>query len=70
MSSKKPAVERTVCPKCNKYEHVGFLGGSSTKKYFCSDCCIEFNVTVKRNNEHELGIYDITPAGTVVRIHM
>jgi transposase-like protein len=42
--SKKEDSIKERCPQCGKRDFVGFLGGSSCKKYFCSECCIEFTV--------------------------
>jgi transposase-like protein len=38
----------TKCPCCNEKNSVGFLGGCSCKKYYCSSCGVEF--TVKKGN--------------------
>lgn len=48
------------CPQCLRKEYVGFLGGSSSKKYFCRECCLEF---VVRSGKVET--YNITVNGTV-----
>jgi transposase-like protein len=61
MSSKKTKVEKVRCPQCGSYEGVGFLGGSTLKKFYCADCCIEFTVKGK-----QVKSYDITVGGTVV----
>ena len=32
------------CPQCGRREYIGFLGGSSCRRYFCRDCCTEFTI--------------------------
>ncbi|MCX8074120.1 MAG: hypothetical protein N2749_00850 [Clostridia bacterium] len=59
-SKKKQSLEKIKCPQCNRYEAVGFLGGNTTKRYFCCECCIEFNI---KGNCIEM--FDITSGGTM-----
>jgi transposase-like protein len=62
MSSKAKSkkVDDTKCPQCDSKEHVGFLGGSLCKRYFCSDCCIEFTI-----KDGKTKVFNITVNGTV-----
>ena len=50
----------TRCPICDRKDTVGFLGGGSSKKYFCNECCKEF---VVRNGSKET--FTITASGTL-----
>jgi len=57
---KKQIPDKRDCPECASSDGVGFLGGNSTKKYFCSKCCREFNVKGTK-----ISIFEITSGGTI-----
>ena len=41
----KPVIEICNCPKCARKSSVGLLQQTmKSKKYFCSECCIEFKI--------------------------
>jgi transposase-like protein len=48
------------CPHCGTKEYVGFLGGSSCRRYFCRNCCREFSVKKGKTES-----FSITVNGTL-----
>lgn len=64
MSSKKSIIELEKCPICNTTDSVGFLSGSATKKYFCSNCFHEINVKYTKKGK-QVSVFDINANGTI-----
>lgn len=53
-----------LCPLCKSSDHIGFLGGNINKKFFCSECSVEF--IVKEN--YVTKIYMLLASGMIQEI--
>lgn len=57
---------KVLCPLCNR--HSSYLGGKTTKKYFCFECSIEFTV-IKKSSKDIIGtVHEVGAGGSIDEI--
>lgn len=59
-----------ICPVCRRSQNLGVIASYKFRKgqtttYFCSSCCLEFQV----RGDRIVATYHITPDGELKRVH-
>lgn len=66
MKKRRAKLNRTRCPLCNKYDHVGDNGYG---RFFCSNCCVQFRIVFNKDKtEKTISIYSSDEEGKEIFI--